>query len=122
MAFVQFGVGVTMVTTLPYITEELDGTYAEYGYFMAGFPIGYILGAILVTKIKNQSIRFLMLGSLLMGGITFIALYFIQSLPLAIGTEIIGGIAMAFSVYIIRLSTKRLSLISLWEKFSQFVC
>ncbi|MEK5063686.1 MFS transporter [Cytobacillus sp. FSL R5-0596] len=100
LAFVQFGVGVTMVTTLPYITEELDGTYAEYGYFMAGFPIGYILGAILVTKIKNQSIRFLMLGSLLMGGITFIALYFIQSLPLAIGTEIIGGIAMAFfSVY-----------------------
>lgn len=40
LAFVQFGVGVTLVTTLPYITVELRGTYAEYGYFMAGFPIG----------------------------------------------------------------------------------
>lgn len=50
LAFVQFGVRVTMVTTLPYITEELGVTYAEYGYFMAGFPIGYIVGAILRTN------------------------------------------------------------------------
>lgn len=100
LAFVQFGVGVTMVTTLPYITEQLGGTYAEYGYFMAGFPIGYIVGAILVTKIKFESRRFLMLGSLFIGGLTFIALCFNHSIPLAISTEIIGGIVMAiFSVH-----------------------
>lgn len=100
LAFVQFGVGVTMVTTLPYITEELGGTYAEYGYFMAGFPIGYILGAILVAKIRYKSRRFLMLGSLFIGGITFIALCFIHSIPFAITTEIIGGVVMAiFSVH-----------------------
>lgn len=100
LAFVQFGVGVTLVTTLPYITEELDGTYAEYGYFMAGFPIGYIVGTILVTRIKYKSLRFLMLGSLFIGGITFIALCFNYSIPFAITTETIGGVVMAiFSIH-----------------------
>ncbi|RXJ04480.1 MFS transporter [Anaerobacillus alkaliphilus] len=100
LAFVQFGVGVTMVTTLPYITEELGGTYADYGYFMAGFPVGYIIGALLVSKIKYKSRRLLMLGSLFIGGITFIALCFNYSIPLAISTEIIGGIVMAiFSIH-----------------------
>lgn len=100
LAFVQFGVGVTMVTTLPYITEELAGTYAEYGYFMAGFPVGYIMGAILVSRIKYKSRRILMLGSLFIGGLTFMALCFNHSIPLAIITEIIGGIVMAiFSIH-----------------------
>lgn len=100
LAFVQFGVGVTLVTTLPYITVELGGTYAEYGYFMAGFPIGYIVGAILVTRIKYKSRRHLMLGSLFIGGITFIALCFNYSIHLAIITEAIGGVVMAiFSIH-----------------------
>jgi MFS family permease len=100
LAFVQFGVGVTMVTTLPYITEELQGSYAEYGYFKAGFPIGYIFGAMLVGKIKYNSRRVLMLGALVIGGLTFIALGFIHSIVIAITTEIIGGIVMAiFSVH-----------------------
>jgi MFS family permease len=100
LAFVQFGVGVTMVTTLPYITQELGGTYAEYGYFMAGFPIGYIAGAFLVTRIKYKSRRYLMLGSLFTGGLTYIALCFNYSIPLAITTETIAGIVMAiFSIH-----------------------
>ena len=95
-AFVQFGVGVTMVTTLPYITQELNGSYAEYGYFMAGFPIGYIIGAMLVGKIEYKSRRTLMLGALFIGGLTFIALCFNQSIVFGITTEILGGIVMAF--------------------------
>ncbi|GIP64013.1 MFS transporter [Virgibacillus pantothenticus] len=100
LGFVQFGVGVTMVTTLPYITEELNGSYAEYGYFMAGFPIGYILGAMLVGKITSESRRVLMLGALFIGGLTFMALFFNTSIVLGIATEIIGGIVMAiFSIH-----------------------
>lgn len=100
LAFVQFGVGVTMVTSLPYINEELGGTYAEYGFFMAGFPVGYILGAILVTRMKYKSRRFLMLGSLFIGGLTYIALCFNGSIPLAVTTETIAGIGMAiFSIH-----------------------
>jgi MFS family permease len=100
LAFVQFGVGVTMVTTLPYITINLSGSYADYGYFMAAFPIGYAIGTLLVGKIRLKSRRLLLLGSLAIGGLTFIWLFFIQSIALAIPTEIIAGIAMAiFSVH-----------------------
>jgi MFS family permease len=100
LAFVQFGVGVTMVTTLPYITDVLNGSYSHYGYFMAGFPIGYFIGAILVPKIELKSRRVLMLGSLFIGGITFFVLAFNYSIYFAITTEIIGGIAMAiFSIH-----------------------
>lgn len=100
LAFVQFGVGVTMVTTLPYITEVLNGSYAEYGYFMAGFPIGYFIGAILVPKIVFKTRRLVMLGSLFIGGITFLVLAFNHSIYFAITTEIIGGMVMAiFSIH-----------------------
>ncbi|MBU9722798.1 MULTISPECIES: MFS transporter [Bacillaceae] len=107
LAFIQFGVGVTMVTTLPYITSDLAGSYAEYGYFMAAFPIGYVIGAFLVGKIQYQSRRRMMLGSLTVGGLTFIWLYFNQSIALAIPTEIIAGIAMAiFSVHNVTICQK----------------
>ncbi|TQR19106.1 MFS transporter [Psychrobacillus vulpis] len=96
LAFVQFGVGVTMVVTLPYVTKELSGSYAEYGYFMASFPLGYVIGSILIGKIKYKSRRVLMLGALVIGGLTFIALGFNYSIIFAIMTEIIAGIAMAF--------------------------
>ncbi|AND43217.1 MAG: MFS transporter [Bacillota bacterium] len=96
LAFVQFGVGVTMVITLPYITEELSGSYSEYGYFMAGFPLGYVVGSILVGKVTYKSRRVVMLGALVVGGLTFISLSINHSIILAILTEIIAGAAMAF--------------------------
>lgn len=96
LAFVQFGVGVTMVITLPYITVELSGSYAEYGYFMAGFPLGYVIGSILVGKLNYKSRRILMLGALVIGGLTFISLALNNSIVFAIFTEVIAGIAMAF--------------------------
>ncbi|UFU00102.1 MFS transporter [Radiobacillus kanasensis] len=95
LAFVQFGVGVTMVITLPYITGELSGSYAQYGYFMAGFPLGYVIGSLLVGKMTFKSRRLLMLGSLVIGGSTFILLGLNQSILLAIIIEGIAGIAMA---------------------------
>ncbi|MFJ8526825.1 MFS transporter [Bacillus sp. NPDC094106] len=96
LTFVQFGVGVTMVINLPYITDELAASYAEYGYFMAGFPLGYVIGSMLVGKIKYQSRRILMLSSLLIGGFTYILLSFNHSIFLAICIEAIAGICMAF--------------------------
>ncbi|TFB21379.1 MFS transporter [Filobacillus milosensis] len=96
LAFVQFGVGVTMVVTLPYITEVLSGSELHYGLFMAGFPAGYVIGSLLVGKIKISSRRILMLGSLFIGGLTFVALGFNHSIGLAIITEMIGGVMIAF--------------------------
>lgn len=96
LAFVQFGVGVTMVVTLPYITEELSGSFSEYGYFMAGFPLGYVLGSIVAGKVTYKSRRRVMLGALVVGGLTFITLSINNSILLAILTEVVAGIAMAF--------------------------
>ncbi|MDM5155318.1 MFS transporter [Bacillus sp. DX1.1] len=96
LAFVQFGVGVTMVTNLPYITDELSASYAEYGYFMAGFPLGYVIGSMLVGKVQYHSRRVLMLGSLVIGGLTYISLGLNQSIILAVIIEVVAGVCMAF--------------------------
>ncbi|MBK5447211.1 MFS transporter [Bacillus sp. TH22] len=96
LTFVQFGVGVTMVTNLPYIKDELSAGYAEYGYFMAGFPLGYVVGSILVGKVKYRSRRLLMLGGLFVGGLTYISLGLNNSIIIAIVIEVIVGICIAF--------------------------
>ncbi|RWS44943.1 MFS transporter [Bacillus mycoides] len=96
LTFVQFGVGVTMVTNLPYIKDELSAGYAEYGYFMAGFPLGYVVGSILVGKITYKSRRILMLGGLFLGGLTYISLGFNHSIVIAVFIEVIAGICIAF--------------------------
>jgi len=96
LAFVQFGVGVTMVINIPFIKSVLDGNNVMYGYFMAGFPLGYMLGTLLVGKWRFQSRRSMMLGALLIGGLTYINLGMTNSILLAITTEIIAGIVMAF--------------------------
>ncbi|MGF2714898.1 MFS transporter, partial [Bacillus cereus] len=92
LTFVQFGVGVTMVTNLPYIKDELSAGYAEYGYFMAGFPLGYVVGSMLVGKVKYRSRRLLMLGGLFVGGLTYISLGLNNSIIIAIVIEVIAGI------------------------------
>jgi len=96
LTFVQFGVGVTMVTNLPYIKVELSAGYAEFGYFMAGFPLGYVVGSILVGKVTYKSRRVLMLGGLFIGGLTYISLGFNHSIVIAIIIEVIAGVCIAF--------------------------
>ncbi|MED1558921.1 MFS transporter [Bacillus paramycoides] len=96
LAFVQFGVGVTMVTNLPYIKDELSAGYAEYGYFMAGFPLGYVVGSMLVGKVKYRSRRLLMLGGLFVGGLTYISLGLNNSILIAIVIEVVAGICISF--------------------------
>ncbi|WP_141432224.1 MFS transporter [Bacillus sp. 03113] len=96
LAFVQFGVGVSMVINLPYITDELKASYAEYGYFMASFPLGYVIGSFFVGKKHVDGRRFIMLGALIIGGATYISLAFNQNIILAYTTEMIAGISLAF--------------------------
>lgn len=96
LGFVQFGVGVTMVINLPYIIDILDGSYNDYGLFMAGFPFGYVLGALFVGKVKYKSRRMIMLGALVIGGLTYVSLGVISNIYFAIFLEAIAGIAMAF--------------------------
>jgi MFS family permease len=96
LAFVQFGVGAGMVLNLPYITDEISESYSSYGLFMAGFPIGYLAGTLLVGKVRFRNRRSIMMGSLMAGGSTYILLALNGSLAAAIALEAAAGIFMAF--------------------------
>ncbi|XQY93046.1 MFS transporter [Metabacillus sp. HB246100] len=95
LAFVQFGVGATMVLNLPFITGDLGASIKEYGYFVASFPLGYVIGSLIVGFITYKSKRILLLSALAVGGLTYVSLSITTSLTVAIFTEIIAGVALA---------------------------
>ena len=107
--FVQFGVGVTIVTTLPYITTVLEQPTVAYGFFMAGFPVGYIIGALLSSKLKRWSGVGVLFSALFIGGCTYLSLAFTPWYSLALVTEAIAGIVIAiFNIYNITLIQQRI--------------
>lgn len=102
--FVQFGVGVTIVTTLPYITTVLDQPYTAYGVFMAGFPIGYILGAMVSRRMNFHRGMGILFGALFLGGCTYLNLAFTPWYSLALITEVLAGMVIAvFNIFNITL-------------------
>ncbi|MFS0673441.1 MFS transporter [Ornithinibacillus sp. 179-J 7C1 HS] len=102
--FVQFGVGVTIVTTIPYITSILEQPYSAYGIFMAGFPIGYTIGAIINRQFLNVKGIGILFTALFIGGCTYLALGFTPWYTLAVLTEVIAGMVIAiFNIYNITL-------------------
>lgn len=97
LAFVQFALGVTSVLNLPFVVNELQGTSYQYGLFIAGYPLGYFLGSLLAGRQKElRHRRLVMLGSLLLGGSTFIALAFTHNIWLAVAIEVVAGVTGPF--------------------------
>jgi predicted MFS family arabinose efflux permease len=98
LAVVQFAVGITLVLTIPYMVDELHGSSLHVGIFKAGFPLGYLFGSLLVPQLSRhfRVKHGLMLGSIAIGGTTFIALGFVENLYLAVGIEVIAGLAAPF--------------------------
>ncbi|GAF67011.1 putative MFS transporter [Bacillus sp. TS-2] len=107
LSFVQFGVGVTMVISLPYVTTILGANYHQYGYFVASFPLGYVLGSFICHYMRIKSYRKAMMGSLFIGGLTFAILTINHSVYVAFLTEAIAGVAMAiFNIHNLSLFQK----------------
>ncbi len=87
---VQFAVGATTVLSVPFIRESLNGQSWEYAIFAGSFPIGYFIGILLLAKIpKNDQTMYL---GLIGGGLSFVCLYFVESIPIAWLCELFGGI------------------------------
>lgn len=87
---VQFAVGATLVLSVPFIRGELGGETWEYAIFSGAFPIGYVLGMLLLTKLpKNPQSMYL---GLIGGGLSFVLLFFVQSVPFAWLCELFGGL------------------------------
>lgn len=86
---VQFAVGATMVLSVPFIRGDLNGHYWEYAIFSGAFPVGYAVGMVLLTKLP-KNYRTMYLG-LIGGGLSFVLLFFVNSIPIAWICELFGG-------------------------------
>ncbi|MEZ0482125.1 MFS transporter [Planococcus sp. SSTMD024] len=89
-ATVSFAVGATLVLSVPFIRGVLEGEAWEYGVFKGAFPIGYVAGMLLLTKLPKND-RTMYIG-LIGGGLSFVLLYFVQSVPFAWLCEAFGGL------------------------------
>lgn len=93
----SFGVAATQAMYIPYVSEVLGGGAAEYGWFTAAFPCGYVLGSWAAGRIRGTSPMLgTMLAALLIGGATYVGLSLVRSLPAALVIELAAGIAMPF--------------------------
>lgn len=86
---VQFAVGATLVLSVPFIRGDLNGDTWEYAIFSGAFPVGYAIGMVLLTKLpKNYQTMYL---GLIGGGLSFILLFLVNSIPIAWMCELFGG-------------------------------
>lgn len=92
---VQFAVGATMVLSIPFIRGDLNGHSWEYAIFSGSFPVGYAVGMILLTKLP-KTYQTMYLG-LIGGGLSFVLLFFVNSVPIAWVCELFGG--MVFPLF-----------------------
>ena len=92
---VQFAVGATMVLSIPFIRGDLNGHSWEYAIFSGSFPVGYAVGMVLLTKLP-KTYQTMYLG-LIGGGLSFVLLFFVNSVPLAWVCELFGG--MVFPLF-----------------------
>jgi hypothetical protein len=113
---VQFAVGATMVLNVPFIRSELNGQAWEYAIFSGMFPVGYALGMMLLSKVpkNNKTMYFGLVG----GGLSFVLLFFVESIPLAWGCELLGGVlfplynAQSAAIFQFKAPRERLSQLS----------
>lgn len=92
---VQFAVGATMVLSIPFIQGDLNGHSWEYAIFSGSFPVGYAVGMVLLTKLP-KTYQTMYLG-LIGGGLSFVLLFFVNSVPIAWVCELFGG--MVFPLF-----------------------
>ncbi|MGE7674577.1 MFS transporter [Lysinibacillus sp. NPDC094403] len=92
---VQFAVGATMVLSIPFIRGDLNGHSWEYALFSGSFPVGYAVGMVLLTKLP-KTYQTMYLG-LIGGGLSFVLLFFVNSVPIAWVCELFGG--MVFPLF-----------------------
>jgi len=97
IAVINFGVFATQAMYVPYVREAIGAGDIGYGFFVASFPFGYVLGTSLTVKLKFKTPEtIIMMFAVLLSGLTFFGLSVATTLWVAIIMEIIAGIAMPF--------------------------
>ncbi|PRX38523.1 putative MFS family arabinose efflux permease [Planifilum fimeticola] len=100
MTAVNFCAGAFLPMVLPFVTERLGGSSAEYGLYMAAYPLGFMLGTLYTGWAGEPSDRRrLMLGGLLVQGGFMVLIAWTRSFPVALMLETgIGVCAALFTV------------------------
>lgn len=109
LAVIQWAVAVLIVLGLPYVTDEMNRGALAYGWFLAGFSIGYLLGSMGVSRWKGgRPLPAVMVGANCVGGATFIGLAVAPHFGWALVMEGLAGFcAPFFHVHCLRLFQTR---------------
>jgi hypothetical protein len=95
IAVTNFGVTATQTMYIPYVRQILGASSFQYGMFAGCFPLGYMVGAALVSRRKEQFHGlYHMFGALLYGGISYILLSLTKNFSVALLIETSAGVFM----------------------------
>lgn len=94
----SFGVFATQSMYIPYVSDVLDGGPIDFGLFSASFPLGYVLGSIIIGRLREPGpyLYVVMSGALFAGGVTYLLLGAVTQLTAALLIEMAAGMMMPF--------------------------
>lgn len=100
MMIINFSTGAAQPMFLPFVIEHLRGTEFQYGLFMSLFSLGMVFGSFITGFFRQpKNLRFVMLGSLTMGGVLFILLGLTTNVWLALFFSMCQGVfAIVFTI------------------------
>lgn len=100
MMVINFSTGAAQPMFLPYVLEHLNGTELQYGLFMSLFSCGMVFGSFVTGMFKTpKNLRFVMLGSLSLGGVLLLLLGIVTNIWLALVISMLQGIfAVIFTI------------------------
>ncbi|MED3648652.1 MFS transporter [Halalkalibacterium halodurans] len=90
--FVNLGAGATQPMLLPYVLEYLGGDSFQYGLISSGVAIGMLVGAVTISTVnKFKNIKAVMLGTLMLSGVSLFLLGFTNTFLLSLFFIILFG-------------------------------
>ncbi|MDG5788941.1 MFS transporter [Evansella sp. AB-P1] len=100
MMTINFSSGAAQPLFLPYVLEHLHGTEFQYGLFMSLFSCGMVFGSFITGSFKQpKNLRFVMLGSLSLGGLMLVLLGIVTNIWLALVVSMLQGLfAVMFTI------------------------
>ncbi|MBU9710939.1 MFS transporter [Evansella tamaricis] len=100
MMIINFSSGAAQPMFLPYVLEHLQGTEFQYGLFMSLFSCGMVFGSLITGFFKQpKNLRFVMLGSLTLGGVCLVFLGLVTNIWVALVISMAQGIfAVMFTI------------------------
>lgn len=99
MAVSNFSIFAAQAMYLPFAMENLNGDAWTYGIFAASWPVGYIIGALILGRLPDFELSArikIMIAALVLGTLTFILLAFSGNIYTAVVVEIAAGISGPF--------------------------